>query len=153
MAEEGKSNRREDGESSGINSAEYKHRLLNKLNCLIAVLEIAIGKIERSMQSDDADQDRLTRIKSNLENTLAICRRAKGTLESKIVEASADDPTTSPPSENALTPTRENLSFRCYVELSSIDEFRKFRDLPAITSDDIADTDLDDLTRLLSEDE
>ncbi len=81
---DGKNDDKTDGSNNGdaksLNSAEYRQRLLNKLNCLIAVLEVAIGKIAKSMDSDETNRDRLIRIKSNLENTLAICRRAKGTL-------------------------------------------------------------------------
>jgi len=138
----------DDGDARSLNSTEYRHRLLNKLNCLIAVLEVAIGKITKSIASEDANHDRLARIKSNLENTLAICRRAKGTLETKLL---ADEGGQGP--AEAAPASGDKLSFRCYVELSSIDEFRKFKDLPAITDQEIRATDLDALAdQLLDED-
>ena len=37
-----------------LNPTEYRHRLLNKLNCLISVLEVAIGKISASRIQLDA---------------------------------------------------------------------------------------------------
>lgn len=133
------------GNGKSLSSTEYRHRLLNKLGCLISVLEVAIGKIGNSMDEDGANQDRLSRIKSNLENTLAICRRAKATLEKRIAEDGGQKPQapTSPKTGTSLD--RANMTFRSYVELSSIDEFRKFKGLEAISQDEISQVDLDDL--------
>ena len=64
-----------------LGSAEYRTRLTTKLNCLIAVLEVAIAKITKSMDTPGANEDRLTKIRGNLENTLSICHRAKQTLD------------------------------------------------------------------------
>ena len=36
-------------DNASLSSAEYRARLLTKLNCLIAVLEVAIAKITRSI--------------------------------------------------------------------------------------------------------
>ncbi len=66
----------ESSDSKGLNKTDYQNRLLNKLNCLIAVLEVAIGKITNSIDSDEDKAERLGKIKMNLENTLSICRRA-----------------------------------------------------------------------------
>lgn len=131
----------QDGKGKSLSSTEYRHRLLNKLGCLISVLEVAIGKIGNSMDEDGANQDRLFRIKSNLENTLAICRRAKATLEKRIAEDGGNQPTT--PKSSSID--KANMTFRSYVELSSIDEFRKFKRLDAISKDEINEVDLDDL--------
>ena len=133
-----------DGETNGLSSTEYRSRLLNKLNCLVAVLEVAIGKVSKSLETDDANQERLTRIKANLENTLAICRRAKGTLENKAREERALEAPKKPKPNST-----QNTTFRCYVELSSIDEFRKFKKLPAIDKKDVAQVDLDQLAEEL----
>lgn len=144
--EEGK----KDGEGKGLSSTEYRSRLLNKLNCLVAVLEVAIGKVEKSLEADDSNQERLLRIKANLENTLAICRRAKGTLETKT----PDDRTVRALEAPATEPRPEkHETFRCYVELSSIDEFRKFKNLPAIDKDDVSEVDIDELARKLLDSE
>ena len=64
-----------------LGSSEYRNRLNTKLNCLIAVLEVAITKITKSMDTPGANEDRLTKIRGNLENTLSICHRAKQTLD------------------------------------------------------------------------
>ena len=135
----------QDGNGKSLSSTEYRHRLLNKLGCLISVLEVAIGKIGNSMDEDGANQDRLSRIKSNLENTLAICRRAKATLEKRIAEDGGKQPSTPIRPRSGSSIDKANMTFRSYVELSSIDEFRKFKSLDAISKDEINEVDLDDL--------
>ena len=67
-----------------LSSAEYRARLTTKLNCLIAVLEVAITKIAKSMDLPGANEERLLKIRSNLENTLSICHRAKQTLDRTV---------------------------------------------------------------------
>jgi hypothetical protein len=62
---------------SGLSSAEYRAKLLTKLNCLIAVLEVAIAKISRSIDLPGTNEERLLKIRSNLENTLSICIKSE----------------------------------------------------------------------------
>ncbi|HHI80777.1 MAG TPA: hypothetical protein ENK02_12475 [Planctomycetes bacterium] len=126
-------------------SIEYRQRLLHKLNTLIGVLESAIGKISRTLGSPEANQERLEKIKNNLENTLQICRRAKATLESKMEEVPPKE--TESPRETKAHP----LAFRSYVELSSIEEFRKFKNMKPISPSEIQDADLEELERKLQE--
>ena len=45
--------------------------------------------------------------------------------------------------------TDPSLSFRSYVELSSIEEFRKFKKLGAISESDLDEVDVDELARRL----
>jgi len=122
-----------------LSSAEYRTRLATKLNCLIAVLEVAIAKIARSMELPGANEERLLKIRGNLENTLSICHRAKQTLE-------RSQPT--PKGQRAVAQPAE-MSARDYVELSSIDEYRKFRKMTPISKDEIQTIDFEDLTRRL----
>lgn len=125
-----------------LSSAEYRARLTTKLNCLIAVLEVAISKIQKSMDLPGANEERLLKIRSNLENTLSICHRAKHTLERTS-------------STHRGSPARGGeagkMTARDYVELSSIDEYRKFKKLPPIAKNDVASIDFDELTRRLSD--
>lgn len=126
-----------------LESVEYRTRLLTKLNCLIAVIEVAIAKVSRSQENPGAQEERLGRIRSNLENTLGICQRAKATLQKADVRARA-------------VPPRESLdsgrmSYRDYVELSSIDEYQKFKSLPPIRAEEIASVDLDEILRRLAQ--
>lgn len=133
-----------------LSSAEYRTRLLTKLNCLIAVLEVAIAKISRSMDLPGANAERLLKIRSNLENTLSICSRAKQTLERSSIQQ-AEEASTSATAGRTLS-AREKMSYRDYVELSSIDEYRKFKTLPPITSTDLENTDFDALAGQLFDD-
>lgn len=125
-----------------LSSTEYRARLTTKLNCLIAVLEVAIGKIAKSMDVPGANEDRLRKIRSNLENTLGICNRAKETLE----RAAAGKGVT-----KARNTTSSEMTARDYVELSSIEEYRKFRRMTPIGKDDISKIDFDELARRLTD--
>ena len=142
-------NSKGDNESNPSNgnagSVEYRQRLLHKLNTLIGVLESAIGKITRTLSAPDANQERLEKIRNNLENTLQICRRAKSTLESKMEENLTSK------EEHPQGKKLQSLAFRSYVELSSIEEFRKFKNMEPISSGEIKDADLDELERKLQE--
>ena len=122
-----------------LGSAEYRTRLTTKLNCLIAVLEVAIAKITKSMDAPGANEDRLTKIRGNLENTLSICHRAKQTLDKT--------------QQNKQTMRRDRdgklMTARDYVELTSIEEYRKFRGMKPITQEDVEAIDFDELSRRL----
>ena len=127
----------------GLSSAEYRARLLTKLNCLIAVLEVAIAKIARSIDLPGANEQRLVKIRGNLENTLAICNRAKMTLEKSL-----DRPRSS---STQRARTKGKMSYRDYVELSSIEEYRKFKDRSPITGGEIESVNIETLLRKLAE--
>ena len=125
-----------------LSSVEYRARLTTKLNCLIAVLEVAIGKITKSMDVPGANEERLLKIRSNLENTLSICHRAKQTLD----RASSGQATST-----ARIDESRSMTARDYIELTSIDEYRKFRQMEPITREDIGTIDFDELARRLTE--
>jgi hypothetical protein len=125
-----------------LSSAEYRARLMTKLNCLIAVLEVAIAKISKSMDLPGANEERLLKIRGNLENTLSICNRAKQTLER----------TGSTGQQLAARSTdKARMTARDYVELCSIDEYRKFKKMPPIVRADLAGVDFEELARRLME--
>ncbi|MEQ1631050.1 MAG: hypothetical protein ABL997_01670 [Planctomycetota bacterium] len=135
------SNNDHNGRPDMLSSSEYRARLMTKLNCLIAVLEVAIGKISKSMGLPGANEERLLKIRTNLENTLAICHRAKQTLEKT--------------GNSKETATREleanKMTARDYVELSSIDEYRKFKKMTPIQPLDLQAIDFDELARRLAD--
>lgn len=132
----------------GLSSAEYRAKLLTKLNCLVAVLKVAIAKISRSMDLPGANEDRLVKIRSNLENTMSICKRAKSTLEKGLIESTGK---ASSRGRRRLAESIDKMSYRDYVELSSIDEYKKFKKLPPITSGELDSLDIDDLMRQLGD--
>ena len=129
-----------DERPTSLSSAEYRSKLLTKLNCLIAVLEVAIAKISRSMDLPGANEERLLRIRANLENTLSICNRAKHSLERSM----ASEARAHAPSESA-SGAKPAMTYRDYVELSSIDEYRRFKTLPPIRADELEGLDVDSL--------
>ena len=131
---------------NALSTAEYRARLLAKLNCLVAVLEVAIAKISKSMDLPGANEERLVKIRSNLENTLSICKRAKGTLE-----RGASAPGVLRRRSGKRKSVDGKMTARDYVELSSIEEYRKFKTLPPIDADELASLDVDDLIRRLTE--
>ncbi len=131
---------------NALSSAEYRARLLAKLNCLIAVLEVAIAKISKSMDLPGANEERLVKIRSNLENTLSICKRAKSTLE-----RGASAPGVPRRRSGTRKTVDGKMTARDYVELSSIEEYRKFKTLPPIDADELASLDVDNLIRRLTE--
>lgn len=128
----------------GLGSSEYRTRLLTKLNCLIAVLEVAIAKITRSMEAPGANEDRLLKIRANLENTLSICARAKQSLEKSMT------PALPAPEARAIGNHSANMTYRDYVELGSIEEYQKFKKMTPITGHEISSVDVDDLIRRLT---
>jgi hypothetical protein len=125
-----------------LSSAEYRARLTTKLNCLIAVLEVAIAKISKSIDLPGANEERLLKIRSNLENTLSICHRAKQTLDRTV---------STPKAIGVRGADKSNMTARDYVELSSIDEYRKFRSMEPIAKEELQRVDFDELARRLSE--
>ncbi len=130
---------------SSLSSAEYRAKLLTKLNCLVAVLQVAIAKISNGLDLPGANEERLLKVRSNLENTLSICKRAKGTLEKGMGMSS----------RKRLDASKKHdrpgkMSYRDYVELSSIDEYKKFKTLPPIEGGDLDSVDLDELIQKLS---
>lgn len=126
---------------NSLGSTEHRTRLATKLNCLIAVLEVAMTKLSKSMQTPGANQDRLTKIRRNLESTLSTCQRAKGNLHG------------TPANKHATSPDAEGTDkASCgYVELTSIDEHRKSRNMAPITEDELKAIDFDELSRRLSD--
>jgi len=85
----------------------------------------------------------LTRIRANLENTLSICARAKETLERSMNKSPSGKQTGSQETRTG----KPSMSYRDYVELSSIEEYQKFKNLPPIEADDLETADIDDLLR------
>ncbi|HEB52477.1 MAG TPA: hypothetical protein ENI87_04380 [bacterium] len=124
-----------------LGSTEYRTRLATKLNCLIAVLEVAIAKITKSMNAPGANEDRLAKIRGNLENTLSICHRAKQTLD----RAAVKKPTARRTQDGKLMTARD------YVELTSIEEYRKFRNMAPISQEEVESIDFDELSRRLTD--
>ena len=142
---------------SDLDSAEYRERLMRKLNTLIAVLEVANAKVRRSLAGPAPDVERLTRIKRNLQDTLEICLRAKAALEKRgslpqglskdlaraVNPDLVDAARLAGPGE--LAPPARGPQ----VELSSAAEARKFQRMGRIHERELRAADLDELARRL----
>ena len=131
---------------SNLDSPEYRLRLQRKLNCLIAVLEVASAKVRRSLNGPDADVERLTRIQKNLGDTLKVCQRAKRALDRRE-ELPSDLPNVLSGTINSVETTRQTRG--AGVEMSTPMELVKFKSMGPIESDETSNVDLDELSRLL----
>ena len=145
-----KNSQEEPFSESNLASPEYRERLMRKLNCLIAVLEVATAKVRKNMAGGPKDSERLARISANLQSTLEVCIRARLALQRR----QANSPTT-PPSpihpqlpQASSGPSRppENGARRNGSDLSKAEK-RKFARLPPIDRAAISDRDLDDLAK------
>lgn len=143
---------------ANLNSAEYRERLMKKLNCLIAVLEVATAKVRRSLAGPDPDVERLTRIRNNLQSTLEVCLRARAALErreglpkelpenlNRIIESAGLDAQGDEVPQPEVSPMPKGSG----VEMSSPNERERFERMGRIDPDRIAAVDIEELTRLL----
>jgi hypothetical protein len=141
-------------QETNLNSPEYRERLMRKLNCLIAVLEVATAKVRKSLTDPAADVERLSRIRTNLQSTLDVCMRARTALErrealpkelpenlSQVIEETRVVELRSPD-------RRKNRGPRLKGELHK-GERRKFESMGTIKKAEIVKADLDELTRKL----
>ncbi len=131
---------------SNLDSPEYRLRLQRKLNCLIAVLEVASAKVRRSLNGPDADVERLTRIKKNLGDTLKVCQRAKRALDRRE-DLPSDLPNVLSGTINSVETTRQTRG--AGVEMSTPMELVKFKSMGPIEADETSNVDFDELSRLL----
>lgn len=133
---------------SHLESPEYRARLMRKLNCLIAVLEVACTKVRRSLSGPEPDVDRLMRIHKNLRETLEVCQRAKKALERReaLPEGLPENLSGVIGADFIGRPERRAAR---NPELISEAEARKFRELGPIEADELEDVDFDDLARQL----
>ena len=127
--------------NAALDSADYRTHLMGKLNCLIAVLEVASGKVRMALGGPQADLERLGRIHKNLRDTLEICQRARRALERRTrvpVKREAGRP--------AAARARRG---RLELEMCSSAEAARFRRLAPIDRAALREVDLDELARLL----
>ena len=139
-------------------------KLAMKLNTLIAVMKVALAKLERNMTLPGTNIERVEKIIENLTNTLGICQRAKKTLDtgatkdSEIAEDVIDELLRhEEPGFQMFSEERTGSwppSWLPPLGLHDIlfppgNEYNKFKGLPPITADDIKSTDLDKLSEQL----
>jgi len=133
-------------------SPEYRERLMRKLNCLIAVLEVATAKVRKNMAGSPKDSERLTRIFANLQSTLEVCVRARLALQRRQAALEAPSPATLTPQlppNSKHSPAPVQGPRRTGTDLSTNAEKKKFAKLPPIDLTAISGCDLDDLAKRL----
>ncbi len=141
---------------SHLESPEYRERLMRKLNCLIAVLEVATNKVKQSMATPQADLERLGRIRTNLQSTLDVCLRARVALEGRegLPRELSTELAAAVQDEAAFLgekPRRLQPRSHAPLETSSETERVKFEGFRPITPAELGRVDLDQLMRLLQQ--
>lgn len=136
---------------SDLESPEYRERLMRKLNTLIAVLEVASAKVDRSIDGPNADIERLGKIRTNLTSTLEVCKRARRALERReaLPEGLPENLAEVVRSAGKGTILPKRLPVGSGAEMSSDAERRRFERMGRIARDEIRSADLDELTRRL----
>jgi len=157
-------------QETNLDSPEYRERLMRKLNCLIAVLEVATAKVKKNMAGSPPDAERLSRICANLQSTLEVCQRARVALERRQslsktgTEGAAQAPSTLPvptqapapptaasrPMRRKEIPARHRRAQSGRSDFASEAERRKLASLPPIDRRTISRCDLEELARRLS---
>ncbi len=137
---------------NNLDSAEYRDRLRKKLNCLIAVLEVATAKVKQSLAGPAPDVERLMRIQKNLQDTMDVCLRARNALDKRgaLPSGLSEDlaKAVNPSFGLELPPAQSDAAPQVRREFSSSEQ-RKFARLPKIDSAMIATCDFDELARML----
>lgn len=135
--------------------------LQEKLSCLIAVLEVAIKKIRLSMDLQGGGRSaRLEEVCARLETILNTCCQAYASFDEGAITSVREERSDARDNQGVNMadekyPEREKprserkMTYRDYVEFSSLEEFHKFRDLPEISDDDVASCDINELLRKL----
>lgn len=148
--------------NNNLDSPEYRARLMRKLNCLVALLEVAITRVHQTLAGPDPDVERLERIRANLQNTLGVCVRARVALEERqglpddlphvlgrITFDAREEGEECEEGEEGLELGDGALPPGSIVELSTAIEREKFERLGPISTSEVDDTDIDDLQRRL----
>ena len=133
-----------------LDSPEYRERLTRKLNTLIALLEVAMARVRRSLKCPEPDVERLTKIRSNLQSTLDVCLRARTAIERQ--EPLPNDlpdslSSVSRPAAAAASPSVQDLG--TVMDERTPQEQQKFEALGEISEAELRSVDLDELARKL----
>lgn len=136
---------------SDLESPEYRERLMRKINCLIAVLEVASAKVKRSIDGPEPDLERLVRIQTNLASTLEVCRRARRALERRETLPEGLPENLAAVVRQAGQMDAKRMPKGARLEMSSPSEEQRFHSMGKIQKDEIGAVDMDQLTRQLME--
>ena len=141
-------------QETNLNSPEYRERLMRKLNCLIAVLEVATAKVKKSLCEPEADIERLSRIRTNLQSTLEVCVRARAALERReALPKELPENLSQVIEETKVIEARTPVRFRKPAGSARSEvqqqERKRFASMGSIKKAELVKVDLDELTRKL----
>ena len=136
---------------SNLESPEYRERLMRKINCLIAVLEVASAKVKRSIDGPDPDLERPVRIQTNLSSTLEVCRRARRALERRETLPEGLPENLAAVVRQAGKLEKEKMPRGARQEMTSPSEAKRFEGMGSIQKDEIQSVDLDSLAKRFME--
>lgn len=136
---------------SDLESPEYRERLMRKLNTLIAVLEVASAKVDRSINTPGGDLDRLEKIRTNLSSTLEVCKRARRALERReaLPEGLPENLAEVVRSAGKHKRLPKRLPVGSGAEMTSPEEQRRFERMGRILKSEADDIDFDELSKKL----
>jgi len=63
-----------------LSDPQYRAAMLDKIEALISVLQVAHTKVLASLGTAAADRSRLRRVEAQVSNTLKVCRKARVAL-------------------------------------------------------------------------
>ncbi len=112
--------------------ASYRAQLLQRVESLLSVLEVAHSRLEAHLARPGADPERQQKTLDSLAGTIRICQRARRALRREVdwEAARLDDAPVLGPAATAA---------------SSFAEYLRFRELGPLTSDEVATADIDAL--------
>ena len=134
---------------SDLDSPEYRERLMRKLNCLIAVLEVANAKVKKSLAGPAPDVERLNRIQTNLVSTLEVGRRARRALERREALPEGLPENLASVVQQAKSERGKALPSGAKAEMTSYSERLRLERMGPIRKEELADLDFDDLASKL----
>lgn len=106
-----------------------RRNLTLKLRALLAVTQLTIEKLKVMRTEPDVNTTGIDRTIADLERTMALTHVALNAMSN--IPSLTGDP--------APSGARE------YIEMSNVEEYRKFQGLPPITDTDLANVDIDEL--------
>lgn len=123
--------------------AAYRRALLERVEALLSVLEVAQRRLVACLDQPGTDPCRQRRTLRSLEGTISVCRRARGALQREerwARDGSAPGAAGAPAGPEALA-------------ASSFAEYLRFRELGPLTQEELREVDLDAICdRLARED-
>jgi len=129
---------------------ERRKELLEKVESLISVLDLAHKKVLRNLAAPGADRRRLEQVRRNLEGTLLVCQRARRVLQEQVTAEGGTGGAVAPAGGDAAAATDQPMTLGEYLECGTVGEYQRLRCLGPIRREEISRVVLDSLCRRLA---